>query len=182
VAITLAALTSPVFAQDVSQADVSVGYLNVNRTMQGVNVQVTLPMTEHWNFVGEISRASGADCPRCEPKYRDTSILGGFRYAWHPTRRISPFWQIMAGGLHSKAADYYADYCCNLGRRLEPGFTIGYLAIQPGGGVTYMVTPRFGMRGQADFLFAIPDQSEWEGYSLFPRVVASGVIRLGRTR
>ena len=59
VTITLAAVTSPVFAQDVSQADVSIGYLNVNQTMHGVNMQVTLPITEHWHFVGEINRASG---------------------------------------------------------------------------------------------------------------------------
>lgn len=88
----------------------------------------------------------------------------------------------MAGGLHSEAPEYYVDYCCNLGRRLEPGYTINYLVIQPGGGVTYMVTPRFGMRAQADLQLAIPDQREWEGYALFPRVVAGGVIRLGRTR
>ena len=182
VAIGLAAVTSPAFAQDMSQSDVSVGYLKASGTMQGVNVQATFAMTEHWHLVGEINSASGEDCSGCEPTYTDTSILGGVRYAWHPTRKLSPFWQIMAGGLHSKASDYYTDYCCGLGRRLESGYTINYLAIQPGGGVTYMVTPRFGVRAQADFQLAIPDQSDWEGYSLFPRVVASGVIRLGTVR
>ena len=98
------------------------------------------------------------------------------------TPRVSPFWQVLAGGLHSKAGDYYVDYCCNLGRRLEPGYTIDYLALQPGGGVTIMLTPRIGVRAQADFQVAIPDQSKWEGISIFPRVVMGGVIRLGRTR
>ena len=182
VVASLAAVTSPAFAQDAGQSDVSVGYLRVSGTIQGVSVQATFAMTEHWHLVGEINRASGADCSGCEPTYRDTSILGGVRYAWHATRRISPFWQVMAGSLHSNATDYNVSYCCGLGRRLERGYTINYLAIQPGGGVTYMFTPRFGTRAQADFQLAIPDQSEWEGYSLFPRVVASGVIRLGRAR
>ena len=179
-ALGLAAATA--FAQDVSQADVAVGYVNIGGTMKGVNVQATFPLTEHWNLVGEFNRASGADCSGCDPEFRDTSILAGVRYSWHPTPRVSPFWQVLAGGLHSKADEYYEDYCCGLGRRLQPGYTIDHFALQPGGGVTVMVTPRFGMRTQADLQVAIPDQSKWEGISIFPRVVVGGVIRLGRTR
>ena len=41
------------------------------------------------------------------------------------------------------------------------------------------LTPRFGLRAQTDFQIAIPDQSKWEGISIFRRVVVGGVIRLG---
>jgi hypothetical protein len=44
--------------------------------------------------------------------------------------------------------------------------------------VTAMVSPRLGIRAQADILFAMPDQSKWEGVSIFPRVVVGAVIRL----
>ena len=100
---------APAFAQDVSQADVAVGYVNIGGTMKGVNVQATFPLTEHWNLVGEFNRASGADCSGCDPEFRDTSMLAGVQVA-------------------------------------------------------------------------IPDQSKWEGISIFPRVVVGGVIRLGRAR
>ena len=42
-----------------------------------------------------------------------------------------------------------------------------YFALQPGGGLDLKVTPRFGIRTQADFQAAIPDQNEWEGFSIF---------------
>jgi hypothetical protein len=64
-------------------------------------------------------------------------------------------------------------------RVTEPELTIDYLALQPGGGVTMMLTPRLGFRAQADLQFGIPDQSEWEGISGFPRVTIGGVVRLG---
>ena len=177
------AAAGPVFAQGTGQAEVAVGFLrNIGGTMQGVNVQAALPLGEHWHLVGEINRSTGADCSGCEPQFRDTSILGGARYSWYPSRSASPFWQVLVGGLHSKADDYSLEYCCGLGTRLHPGYTIDYLAFQPGGGVTFTVTPRFGIRAQADALIGIPDQREWEGISIFPRVVVTGVIRLGRTR
>jgi hypothetical protein len=95
---------------------------------------------------------------------------------------VSPFWQVLAGGLRSVAEDYDVDYCCDFDRRYQEGFTVNYLALQPGGGITVMVSPRFGIRSQADVQFAIPDQSQFEGMSMFPRVVAGGVIRLGSVR
>jgi len=180
----LAASTSSASAQD-GQADLSVGYLNVSGSRHGVIVQASMALTPRWSIVGEFDMSNGPDsgCSvGCGPNFRDIAGLGGFRFAWHPTVRFAPFWQILAGGLHSKAEDYYVDYCCGLGRRLQPGFTVGYLALQPGGGVTAMVTPRFGLRAQAGLQLAIPDQSQWEGMSIFPRVAVSGVIRLGSIR
>lgn len=178
----LAAAVSPASAQNVQQVDLSAGYLNVNGSMHGVNAQVSAQISRRWSLVGEFDRSSGQDCQGCDPTYHDLAGLGGVRFAWHPSRRIEPFWQVLVGGLHSVADGYYAQYCCGLGRQYEEGFTVNYLALQPGGGVTVMVTPRFGIRAQADFQFAIPDQSQWEGMSTFPRVVAGGVIRLGSAR
>ena len=46
--------------------------------------------------------------------------------------------------------------------------------------MTLNVTTRFGIRTTFDFQMAIPDQSEYEGFSIFPRAVVAGVIRLGK--
>ena len=146
--------------------------------MLGGSIQLTVPVAERWNIVGEFDVARGRDCSGCEPAYRDFAGLGGVRYVWRPSVRFTPFWQVLAGGLRSTASDYYADYCCGLERRLQQGFTVDYFALQPGGGVTTMISPRLGIRAQADVLFAIPDQSKWEGVSIFPRVVVGAVIRL----
>jgi hypothetical protein len=59
---------------------------------------------------------------------------------------------------------------------------VGYLALQPGGGVTVMATPRIGFRAQADAQLAISDQAEFEGFTVFPRVTVGAVIRLDASR
>ena len=100
-----------------------------------------------------------------------------------PRRGFRHIWQVLAGGLHSTAGDYYVDYCYGLGRRYQQGYSVSYLALQPGGGVTVMVTPRFGIRAQADVQVAMTNSSLFEpgeGNSIFPRVAVGGVIRLGR--
>jgi hypothetical protein len=45
-----------------------------------------------------------------------------------------------------------------------------------------MMTPRVGLRMQTDLQFAVPDQSEYEGMTVFPRVTIGAVFRLGRGR
>jgi len=87
---------------------------------------------------------------------------------------------LLAGGLRSSSGEYVVEYCCGLGRRLEPASTAGYLAIQPGGGLTVMASRRVGLRAQFDAQLAIPDQAAFEGVSVFPRVTVGAVIRLGR--
>ena len=87
---------------------------------------------------------------------------------------------MLGGGLHSTAGDYMVDYCCGLGRRLQKGYSVSYIALQPGVGMTFMMTPRFGLRVQGDAQFAIPDQSQFEGMSIFPRVTTGLVVRLRR--
>ena len=171
----------PASAQDSHQTDVSTGNVYAG-SMNGWYIQLSAPMTRRWSLVGQLDGSYGPDCSDCEPNYRDLAGLGGVRFTWHPSVRVSPFWQVLAGGLHSRAEDYYADYCCGLGRQYQKGFTVNYLALQPGVGVTVMVTPRFGVRAHADVQFAIPDQSQWEGMSIFPRVAVGGVIRLGSGR
>ena len=45
-----------------------------------------------------------------------------------------------------------------------------------------MVTPRVGIRTQADLQLAIPNQSQYEGMTAFPRVTIGGVFRFGVRR
>lgn len=65
---------------------------------------------------------------------------------------MSPFWQVLAGGLHSRAR---GSYCSFDGRCFAEEFSVSYFALQPGVGVTVMVTQRFGIRTQADVQFGI---------------------------
>src|SRR5688572_1183189 len=165
----LAVAVSTASAQDARQTDLSVGYLNVIGSMHGGNVQVTTQISRRWSLVGEFDASTGRDCGGCEPVYRDLAGLGGVRYGWRPTTRVSPFWQVLAGGLRSGAADYYVDYCCGLGRQFQEGYAVDYLALQPGGGVTAMVNRRFGVRAQADIQLALTNSSLFEpgeGYSV----------------
>ena len=154
-AIGISAASSPVWAQGAG-LDVAAGYLNVAGGMHGVNAQVTAPLTRRWSAVGEFDWSSGFDCRGCEPRHRDIGVLAGVRYNWSPTPRVQPFWQLMAGGLRSSSDEYFLEYCCNLGRRLQPAAMVGYLALQPGGGVTVMATPRIGFRAQAERSWRFP--------------------------
>ena len=64
-------------------------------------------------------------------------------------------------------------------RFYEEGYTVYYFAIQPGGGVTVMLTPRVGIRTHVDLHIAVPNQAEYQGFSIFPRVLVGGVFRFG---
>ena len=181
-ALILAAGTA--HAQESRQTDVSDGYLNVSGSMHGWVVALSTERTNHWGLVAQVDRTTGADCGDCEPEFHDLAVLGGVRYSWHSTPRIIPFWHVLAGGLHSVAQPYSYECGCLFGGRPsrieEPGYTVDYFALQPGGGVTMRLTPRFGVRATADLQWAIPDQSKWEGTTFFPRVAIAGVVRLGK--
>ena len=172
---------SPASAQT-KQIDVSGGYLNVMGSMHGGHAQVDAELNRRWSFVGEFDWSRGRDCAGCDPVFNDVAGLAGARFRWLRDGRVSPFAQVLAGGLQSTANDHYVEYCCGLGRRFQEGFTISYLAVQPGGGVTTMITPRVGVIAQVDMQLAIPDQNRYEGVSMFPRVVTGAVIRLGRAK
>lgn len=171
--LTLSA--SPVFGQNVSPADVSVGVLTVNGTMFGVNVQVTKPLSGNWSLVGEVDWSRGSDPGDDSYIFQDVAGLGGFRYNFRPARTVSPFWQIMAGGLTSKGV---GSWCTVSGRCSADSFRMNYLALQPGGGVTAMLTPRFGVRAQFDVQFAVG----YEHVGVFPRAAIGAVIALGPDR
>ena len=169
----------PATAQTSLGNDLSSGYLNVGGSMNGMNVQFTSQMTRHLSFVGEVDWSRGPDPDSIHPIYHDVAGLGGLRVGWQPTPKISPFVQVMAGGLHSTSEGYsYTCFCSRTGPvlRYQEAYTVDYLAVQPGGGVTVMMTPRLGIRAQTDFQFAI--QSEWA--SIFPRTAVGAVIRLGK--
>src|SRR5262245_22786392 len=158
--------SSTAAAQTGKQIDVSAGYLQISPSMRGGNAQVAFEMTRRWSLIGEGNWSKGRDCSHCDPVYTDVAVLAGVRARWFRDARVSPFAQILGGVLHSDADDYYAEYCCGIARRLEKGYTINYAAIQPGVGVTAMVTPRIGIVAQGDLQFAIPDQRDYEGISI----------------
>jgi hypothetical protein len=175
IGLTLSA--SPVFAQDLPPADVSVGSLTVNGTMFGVTLQGTKPLSWNWSLVGEVDWSRGPDPGDDVYTFQDVAVLGGFRYTFAPARRVSPFWQVMAGGLTSKGE---GRWCTTTGRCREESFRRNYLVIQPGGGVTAMLTPRFGVRAQLDVQVAV---ARSEAYvAVFPRFAIGAVIALGRGR
>lgn len=167
-------------AQDIRQPEMAVGYLNVLGTMHGGNAQVVFPLGPRLGFVGEFDMSKGRDCSGCDPVYRDMAALVGVRFTWFGDRRVSPFSQVLFGGLHSQAAAYYVDDCCGLGRRYRPASTLDYAAVQPGGGVTVRLNRRLAIRAETDVQLGFPQQSGAEGYSIFPRAVAAVVIRLGK--
>jgi hypothetical protein len=177
-AIGLSIAATPASAQMAKEIDLSAGYLTTG-SMHGGNMQIAAELTRHWSLIGEVDLSQGRDCAGCDPVYRDLAGLGGVRARWFRDARVSPFGQVLVGTLHSVAGDYYADYCCGIGRRLQNGYTVNYTAIQPGGGATIRVTPRIAIVAQADVQFAVPDQSQYEGMSIFPRIVTGDVIRLG---
>ena len=138
-------------------------------------------LTPHVAVLFEVDRSTGADCGGCEPVYHDLGVLGGVRFNWLRDRRVTPSVQLLAGMLHSRSDPYYADLIFGP-PYYEESETVNYFAIQPGAGFTVMVTPRVGLRMQTDLQFAIPDQSEYEGFSIFPRVTVGAVVRLGGGR
>ena len=179
--IVLVLASTSAFAQDERPFEVAGGYLSVGGTMHGWSAEVSKAITPHLAVLFEVDRSIGADCAGCEPVYHDLGVLGGVRYNWLRGGRFSPSMHVLAGVLHSKSDSYYADLIFGP-PYYEEGETVDYFAIQPGVGFTVMVTPRVGLRMQTDLQFAIPDQSEYEGLSIFHRVTVGAVVRLGGGR
>ena len=178
--MVLVLASTSAFAQDERPLEVAGGYLSVGM-MHGWSGEVSKAITPHLAVLFEVDRSTGTDCVGCQPLYHDLGALGGVRYNWLRGGRFSPSMQVLAGMLHSKSDPYYADLIFGP-PYYEEGETVDYFAIQPGVGFTVMVTPRVGLRMQTDLQFAIPDQSEYEGLSIFPRVTVGAVVRLGGGR
>lgn len=140
---------------DVAVAYVTAGYLGYDYSVHGWSVQLSAQRTPRWTLVGEFGYE------RENPDRRGWAGLSGGRFVWRPATRVSPFWQILVGGLHETGVGYRKK-------------TMNSLAVQPGGGMTVTVTPRFGMRIQADLRFGL--SGEVSGLS---RVLAGGVMRFG---
>ena len=170
-------------AQSDTAIELGGGFLNVMGTMNGGNAQVGGRLNDRWTLVGEVNLAKGRECRDCEHVFKDVSALAGVRAHWQPRPRLTLFTQMLVGGLHSRAEGYAWETTFANNRVVsgyEEGFTVNYLAMQPGVGATIMVNSRVGLRLQTDVQLAIPDQSEYEGYSVFPRTTVGAVIRLGR--
>jgi hypothetical protein len=176
-ALALAVPPSSASAQDDRQTDVSAGYLNVQRTMHGWYAQLSTEVTRHFGFVAQVDGSYGPDSPGEEPDYRDHAFLGGARFTYRLTPGVSVFFHGLGGLLYSVAGAYSYEVL-SLGRVVVISYDdtpTTYLALQPGGGGTFMVTRRFGIRAQADVQFAFAG----EGVAMFPRVAAGGVVRIG---
>ena len=158
------------------EVDVAAGYQNASGTMHGGFGQLSVDLGRRWGVFGQVDATSGHDPGDHTTTFRDVGVLGGVRYRWQPSPRVSPFWQLGAGVLHSKGTLDDFDF---RGRPVHNTFTVNYLAIQPGGGVTVMMTPRVGVRAQFDLQLAIPDQSQFEGASAFLRPSIGAVVRFG---
>ena len=170
-------------AQSDTAVEIGGGFLNIMVTMNGGNAQVGLRLNDRWTLVGEVNAAKGRDCRDCDQLFKDVSALAGVRANWQPRRQVTLFTQMLVGGLHSKAEGYAWEttFANNrVVRGYEEGFTVDYLALQPGVGATLMMNSRVGLRLQTDVQLAIPDQGEYEGYSVFPRTTVGAVVRLGR--
>jgi len=162
-------------AQDEHQIDLSAGYLHVNDYMHGWNVQLSRSVTRHWELFFEVDGAYGPDYKDSKVQYHDHYLLGGSRWSWQPNRRFSLFTQAAAGAMHSLSPGFsYIDF--DGLESTAPSESANYFVVQPGGGVTTMITRRVGIRTQLDlpFLFSGTD---W--MSSFGRVLLGTTIRLG---
>ena len=162
------------------QTNLMAGYVNVNGQMHGGLVQIDRQSRGHIGYFAEFNVVSGPDCSRCQPKYRDLTAVGGIRINWRPGSRVTAYAQAGVGVLSSRASEYSYDQPLPGGRTVrvtDPAFTVNEFALQPGGGVTYMLSPRFGVRGQATLQFGVPDQSQWEGITLFQYIGGGAVFR-----
>jgi len=101
-------------------------------------------------------------------------ISAGRQTQWRWGTRFTPFWQLLGGGLFSNGEGR----TCSCGQAVS----VTYLAVQPGVGITAMMTPRLGIRAQADVQIAGSTDAYLQGTSIFPRTTVGAVIRLGRTR
>lgn len=176
----LAWLSIPAAAQE-PRWDVGVGFARTS-CMNGAQGQLVAQRTTHFALVGEFGASFGADCDTTRPRYRDFLFQGGARWSWNPGTKTSVFVHGMGGLLHSTAGRYTSSYLSG-GLRVpvnEPELTITYLAMTYGGGVTRMFTPRVGLWVQVDTLVGVPDQSEWEGVSMFGRATAGLTLAAGR--
>jgi hypothetical protein len=173
-AAIMAGLASPALAQDDRQTDVTVGYLNVNGSMHGTTIQVSRQLTARWTVVGEFDASHGPDPGEDDSTYTDFAALIGMRQQWRWGARFTPFWQLLGGGLFSNGEGR----TCSCGQAVS----VTYLAVQPGVGITAMMTPRLGIRAQADVQIAASTDAYLQGTSIFPRTTVGAVIRLGRIR
>ncbi len=119
------------------EEDVAAGYLNVSGTGHGGFGQLSVDMGRRWGVFGQVDATAAHDPGVDTTMYRDLGVLGGVRYRWQPSRRVSPFWQLGVGVLHSKITSDYVDF---RGRPVHNTFTVNFQPIQPGGGVTVMMT------------------------------------------
>lgn len=142
------------WSTEVAVANVTAGYLGYDYSVQGWNVQFGAQRTRRWTLVGEF------DAEREHLNHRGWAGLGGGRFGWRPAPRVSPFFQILAGG----------QFETGVGDRQD---TISSLAIQPGVGMTVRITPRLGVRIQSDLRFGL--SSDVSGLS---RIAVGGVFRL----
>lgn len=192
-AITVTVSTATASAQTKGQVDVLGGYLHLfdgYGALHGGTLQVSTGISPNWAVVldagGVYQQVRGLDSPEFYPGYRGDDYrrlkvagLAGFRRVIGRRGKFSGFWQILGGTLQEKSFDRCVSYGRNQPCGPAEDYSESHFVIQHGLGVTVMVVPRFGVRGQVDAISYANDEGYPDG---FLRAVAGGVIRLGKTR
>lgn len=180
-------------AQTKGQVELFGGYAHLldYRSLQGGSVQVSAGLSPQWAAVLDLDaeyRNVWYDYGKFHivdaGHFRELHLAGlvGFRRTIGRPARLSGYWQALAGGLQEKLYDV-----CNSGGNGRPcrpaeDSSQGYFVIQPGLGVTAIVTPRFGIRAQGDLRVGAPDGRNYEYPFGWYRTVAGGFIRFGKPR
>jgi hypothetical protein len=159
VAVCVLVLTpgTSVFAQEVGQLPLPVGEVSVGYAyMRDTTVEENFPAGWYFSAAGNLNRwfglageVSGAhksllDDPGFKIKANLYTFMGGPR-VFVQRGRIVPFAQFLAGGVHLRVKPSAPI------DGITPTETQTEFAIQPGGGVTVLLTQNVGLRGAVDF-------------------------------
>jgi hypothetical protein len=95
---------------------------------------------QSFDLVGEVSGCYDAlDLGITTARVSETSVMGGVKFVSHEPRALTPFFQILIGGVRVNAS------------ALGASNAESYFAAQPGGGVDAALTPRIDLRLEADY-------------------------------
>ncbi len=122
----------------------------------GVTGDIELPISRYFSVVGQIDHTRDESSEvfgqsTWQYSWRDTAAFAGVRVSGH--RRLSPFAEILAGVYQLEGTE--RSYRVGVGGH-EDTWTSRDPVLQAGGGVTFRVSPRFGVRTGLGFMF-LPD-------------------------
>jgi hypothetical protein len=109
--------------------------------LKGADVSASFRFRRAWRLVADLSAHSGAFAGA---DLTQTTLMGGLRRVFHPGRRIEPFGQGLVGGSRSSSTFESVDGPLR-STQTSWGGALGV-------GADYRLTPRWALRGQADYL------------------------------